>query len=79
MTLQLGILQATLVGIGVGLTIMGVISFRSIQEEAVRKAVDAAVKEAENQVGEVLTRTSERAGKEESISDPEPITRDPGS
>ena len=54
LSLQLGILQATLVGIGVGLTIMGVISFRSIQEAAVEKAEKAAEKTAAKTTEEFL-------------------------
>ena len=44
LALHLGLLQATLVAIGVSLTIMGVISFRSIREAA-REAAEKTAKE----------------------------------
>ncbi|MCY4522408.1 MAG: hypothetical protein OXC13_16740 [Caldilineaceae bacterium] len=41
LSLQLGILQSTLVGIAVGLAIMGTISFKTVQEIAIRRAESA--------------------------------------
>lgn len=54
-SLQLGLLQATLVAIGVGLTIMGVISFRSIREAA-REAAEKTAKEVARETAVVETK-----------------------
>lgn len=42
LALHLGLLQATVVGIGVGITVAGLIGYKSMREEAVEKAVEKA-------------------------------------
>lgn len=42
LSMHLGLLQTTVVGIGVGITVAGVLGYRSMRDEAIRKAVDAA-------------------------------------
>ena len=76
LALHLGLLQTTLVGIGVGLTILGVLGFRSVQKEAVKEAVTKAVESAEEEAvkvarekadevsGEVARETAEKIAEE---------------
>lgn len=55
LALHLGLLQATLVAIGISLTIMGVISFRSIREAA-REAAEKTAKEVARETAVVETK-----------------------
>ena len=50
LALHLGLLQATVVGIGVGITVAGVIGYRSMKEAAVDKAVEKAIEAAVDEV-----------------------------
>ena len=48
LAMHLGLLQATVVGIGVGITVAGVIGYRSLHEEAVKKAEKKAEETTKN-------------------------------
>lgn len=79
-SLQLGLLQATLVAIGVGLTIMGVISFRSIQdaakETARETARESAEKTAEDVARETARETAEKTAREAARETAEDVAKE---
>ena len=67
LTLHLGLLQATLVAIAVGLALMGVFGFRTIQDAAVKSAHKAVTEyldnteiQVEQRIVSVVPPTSER-------------------
>lgn len=80
--LQLGVLQATLVSIGVGLTVASVIGYKSMREEAITQAVTRAEnvvrslrgRDESSDKGLGQTTTQQSAGKPE---EPDPDTLRP--
>ena len=77
LALHLGLLQATLVGIGVGLAIMGVVGFKSVQEEAVNKAVAAAVEKAEEVARHHIENRHEDTAKKVGTQQPPSAPEEP--
>ena len=70
LSLQLGLLQATLVGIGVGLTILGVFGFRTIQgaaEKEAKEAADTVARETAETVAKEVADTVARETTEELV------------
>ena len=61
LAMHLGLLQATVVGIGVGITVASVIGYRSLQEEAVKKADKEAKTIAETVAQETAELVAQQA------------------
>ena len=76
MTFQLGLLQATVVCIGIGLTGAGFLGFKNMQEAAKDGAVAAAREKAEEVAQHYLAEKDAEAAKEKAGTQPHPSNPD---
>ena len=72
LSLQLGLLQATVVGVGLGLTGVGILGFRNIQEAAVKAAVNEVAVVAKDELDTLIDLALEELDdRDQSANDPE--------
>lgn len=72
LSLQLGLLQATVVGVGLGLSGVGVLGFRNIQEAAVKAAENKVAVVAKDELDTLIDLALEELDdRDQSASDPE--------